>query len=655
MTADSLDALLDQFNQPGANILSLLQQFHTEAYARYWCQDPRLYRVAAWQLLRAGQPTRAFELVQEALVHHADQRELQYLRALALARGGNGTKAAEYVAELLQAPDLSERLQIEVPSLAGRLRKDRCLRAADPRPDAAAAADFYENAYLLSRDTFPGINAATTSQLAGRGDRAQHLAREVIERALQELEQPGRETDCWLRACLGEAHVLLGNLPEAARWYRQAVQLAAGRLGDIAAMRRNLLLLQRAQTIGSEIWELFQTGSVLVFSGHMIDHPERTTQRGLPPRFPADVDLEQRVAGAIGDALDELKVGVGYCSAACGADLLFAEQVLARGAELHVVLPFDRDDFCATSVDFGLEEMQGWRRRFEAVLGKATALHYATTERYLGEDALFHFANTIIQGLAIGRARQLGSVLHGLVVLDRASEQAIGGTASVAQQWRDPNRPLRVIDLARLRTESAAALSTLAAALPSESRALGGSSHRPREVMAMLFADVKNFSKLREEQAPAFFITFLNKVAEVIEVGKDRPIFQNTWGDGLYMVFDQVVACADFAMRLLDAIAATNWQQFGLPNDTTVRMGLHAGPVFRQRDPIIGRDNIFGSHVNRAARIEPVTTPGCAFASEQFAAALAVAAEHDFHCEYMGIVPLAKEFGHAPLYRLARA
>jgi class 3 adenylate cyclase len=67
---------------------------------------------------------------------------------------------------------------------------------------------------------------------------------------------------------------------------------------------------------------------------------------------------------------------------------------------------------------------------------------------------------------------------------------------------------------------------------------------------------------------------------------------------------------------------------------------------------VLGRDNYFGSHVSRAARIEPVTAPGCAFVSEQFAAALALTPDHDFVCEYLGLQPLAKEYDVCPLYRL---
>ena len=71
-------------------------------------------------------------------------------------------------------------------------------------------------------------------------------------------------------------------------------------------------------------------------------------------------------------------------------------------------------------------------------------------------------------------------------------------------------------------------------------------------------------------------------------------------------------------------------------------------------DAVIGKENYFGSHVSRAARIEPVTAPGCAFVSEQFAALLAVEPGHEFVCEYIGIEDLAKHYDRCPLYRLAR-
>jgi class 3 adenylate cyclase len=149
-------------------------------------------------------------------------------------------------------------------------------------------------------------------------------------------------------------------------------------------------------------------------------------------------------------------------------------------------------------------------------------------------------------------------------------------------------------------------------------------------------------------------VRFQQEVARILRTARVQPAFCNTWGDGLYLVFDTVRDCAEFALRLLDRMGHVPWDKLGLPADTTIRLGLHAGPVYPHWDRLVGRQNFFGSHVNRAARIEPVTTPGCAFVSEQFAAALAVESGHNFVCEYVGVEALAKGYDHCPLYRLER-
>ncbi len=653
-----IGSILSQLNLPGARVLDLLQVYQGQEYRKLWQHDARLYRAFGKKLIGAGHPTKGFELVREGLVYHEDDLDLKYLSALALARGGNIPKADEYVQEILKDPRVDERLMVETLSLAGRLAKDRydrAVAAALQRKLALESAQRYAHAHQLTGTSFPGINAATMFRLAGQRKKSRELAATVVRQANAEREQPGMENDYWLLATLGEANIILGDLAEAASWYRNAVQHAAGNLGDISSMRRNVLLLKRKLKVSDEILELFNIGSVVAFSGHMIDHPARG-EKGLPPRFPPDPELEQAVARAIEEKLDELGATIGYCSAACGSDILFAEAMRRRGAELHVVLPFDKDDFYYTSVDFGLPEMSDWRKRCDAVLAKPTEVHYATTENFLGDSVLFQFVNTFTQGLALSRAAQLGVEPYALVVLEPSAKKLMGGTAYFLDRWTAGGRQARTIDLAAIRsTVDLKPPTPMRAEKPPEPpettvpiRKMG------RRLHAMLFADVKNFSKLDEKLNPAFFTRFPSEVARILHVSKNKPIFWNTWGDGLYLVFANVVDCADFAMRLLHRIAKVDWEKMGLPKDTAVRMGIHAGPVYPWMDKIIRRKNFVGSHVNRAARIEPVATPGCAFTSEQFAAALIVEPGHDFICEYVGQRDLAKDFDRVPLYRLAR-
>src|ERR1700738_1696339 len=97
----------------------------------------------------------------------------------------------------------------------------------------------------------------------------------------------------------------------------------------------------------------------------------------------------------------------------------------------------------------------------------------------------------------------------------------------------------------------------------------------------------------------------------------------------------------------------TDWATLGWRDMSRIRICLHAGPVFCAFDPIIARDNYFGSSVTHAARIEPITPPGTVFASEAFASTLAASGEDRFVLEYVGLVGVAKGVGESRIYRLA--
>jgi class 3 adenylate cyclase len=74
--------------------------------------------------------------------------------------------------------------------------------------------------------------------------------------------------------------------------------------------------------------------------------------------------------------------------------------------------------------------------------------------------------------------------------------------------------------------------------------------------------------------------------------------------------------------------------------------------VYLGEDPVTGNVTAFGSNVNRAARIEPITPPGQVYVSQAFAALATAQNVPDFTCEYVGLLPLAKNFGTFPMYLL---
>jgi class 3 adenylate cyclase len=655
---NDLAGILKRLQRKGASALELLPVYQHGEYESLWRGQPDLHRAFVRKLIDEGHPTRAFELAREGLARHAGDPELTYLVGLALARGGNISAVEGCLTKLLQRTDLEAKLRIDAVSLEGRLYKDRYERSADATRKAElaarSAAAYRKAADILGANYFPRINAATMALLSGDSQQAKDLARTVIEQVEEERRQPDRAEDYWGLATLGEACLLLGRLDEAATWYQKAVAGASerGDVGSIASMRRNALLLREKLAISDELMRLFYMGSVVVFSGHMLDSPTRVSKDKLPPRFPADPQLIREVSGAIKEALADLNATIGFCSAACGSDILFAEQMLERHAELHIVLPFARGDFYSTSVDFASPEMKPWRVRFDALLERAKQVHYATTEAYLGDDVLFDFVSSFTQGLAIIRAKERGVIPQALAVLDAAAARRPGGTACFLDSCIQANLPVRVIDLAGLREGILG--STRSPSVPAEPAPAAAGDRMERQLKCMLFADVKDFSKIREEHSPQFFMRFLHEVDDALRSLKTAPTFSNTWGDGLYLVFDRVADGAQAAIRLLERAEQLNWKDMGLAETTPVRIGIHAGPVFSDMDPIIRRRNYFGSHVNRAARIEPVTMPGCAFTSEQFAALLAMEPGHEFVCEYIGVEPLAKQYDWCPLYRLTR-
>src|SRR5579863_544679 len=610
-------------------------------------KKPERYCELGQRAAELGHAPLAYEILRHGLMAYPQHQRLLYLTALASVKTGSYAAATDYLHKLVPRLKGRSDLYIEARSLEGRIAKDNWARLPSGREksDAGnAAVAAYESVYAASHSYFPGINAATMNVLLGRLPRGRELAREVHGLCLRKL-RGGRSSDHWLFATLGEASLLMDERQDALRWYRRAAAAAKKRVGDIATMRRQLRLLESVLSVGAELYGALAVPKVAVFTGHMLDRSGRSN-----PRFPSD--LEAAVGASIRAQLKDGAIGIGYCSAACGADILFIEQMRKRGAEVHITLPFNRDDFVATSVAFA---GTSWVRRFERALSSATSVTYAVQERYLGDDTLFEYTASLTQGAALLRAQQLETEALMLSVVDEDEAEQPGGTLSALAAWRKHHLPLRLIDLSELRADHMGH----SVGIPSAKNLPATSPHLPapasrRKIKTMLFADMVGFSKLQEEDTPAFLVHFLGEIARVIRASDVEPDFLNTWGDGLFLVFESASNAAEFALQLRDAVRDTPWHKHGLPADTNIRIGMHSGPVFPAVDPIIQKNNFFGSHVNRAARIEPVTAPGAVYISEQTAALLTASRSTQFACDFLGSVPLAKHFGDSVLYRLRR-
>jgi class 3 adenylate cyclase len=161
-----------------------------------------------------------------------------------------------------------------------------------------------------------------------------------------------------------------------------------------------------------------------------------------------------------------------------------------------------------------------------------------------------------------------------------------------------------------------------------------------RTIRTLMFADIVGYGRLPDSVIPGVQRKFWNAAARELAATATPARFANTWGDGLYAVFDAPRDGASFALRLADAMGA-------------IRIALHTGPVYAGHDPVIGRDNYFGASVTQEARVEPITPPGTVYTTATFAATLAADGERDYALEYVGKLALAKGHGESRIYRVS--
>ena len=470
--------------------------------------------------------------------------------------------------------------------------------------------------------------------VAGDRTHASELARRVI--AL--LNRDGDDS-YYAVATEAEAQLLIGNTAEAADLLQRAAQLHEGDFGALATTRRQLRLICQTLGLETELLSPLAGPGVAFFCGHII------APLGQPGRFPARD--EAVVAAAIAQILDADAPGYAYGALAGGADILWAEALLARGRELHVVLPFAREEFAERSV---ASCGPGWVERFDRCLAKATEVRYATADAYLGDDVLFRYGSEFAMGLALLRARYLDAEVRQLAVWDGRPAAGAAGTAIDVATWRRQGRHSTVVS-----PSGAITPDPDAQALPETARSDASTTRGGREVRAMLFGDVKGFSKLTDEQLPTFTREVLGAFAMVVERHEESVLHRNTWGDAIYVVLTDAATAASCALDLQEAIAAIDLEAAGLPAHLALRLGGHLGPVFPTHDPVLKELAFMGSHVSRTARIEPVTPPGEVYVTDAFAADLVLSGNREATCDYVGHMDAAKGYGKLRMYRLHRA
>lgn len=570
------------------------------------------------ETLKSGDMFALFELTREALAVRPDDPFVRYLQALAMARLGE-----PHAALRLYRHNRVEELGTEdAIALRGRLLKDLAVRASgDERIELfRQASSAYRRAYEMSAGYYSGINAATTSLLAGDTATASELAATIAKRP--DIARPG---DYYAAASGAEAILVQGRIEEAAALFEAARRRPDASPGLLASTARQVELIVDQLAIPRQqreaLLHIVRPTPVIHFCGHM---------------FQAGWDAEAELAASIRSILDEADVRIAYGPLACGADILVAEAVLERGGELHAVLPFAEDDFVATSVSVGGPE---WLPRYERVKAAASDLVFATQMRWVDDDQQFAYCSRLVMGLTQLRASVMQAEVFQLAVWDGVPATGVAGTGADVAAWKELGGVTRIVPVPRERP-------------PLAPVALVHKQTEARWALcSMLFADFAGFSRLDEDRLSQFLQVVMGRIAKVLDRHGEAVLSRNSWGDAVFAVIRSPSEAANIAVEIQRELSPELLQSIGLPAEGGMRISLHHGPIFEHFDAVQGARTFYGTEVTVAARIEPRVPVGAIYTTQPFAA-LIESDPNEYHFEYVGRIDLAKNYGARTLYRL---
>lgn len=371
------------------------------------------FRADAW--IKAGEALRKAERFDFALEHlerglEIDPGNLKGLRekgiclqrlACAGSPGHSLDRAREHYRNVLKTEAYST--DPETWALLGRVDKDAWTAAwqqPGKTPDQMREEAAYEDALLRTAidsytkgfrrnpgHYYSGINALTLMQLY------RHLTNDIrYDREIAAMAgavrfgaecEPDEGQRFWSLVTLGDLEVLVGTPDTVKAAYKDAI---ARNDKDWFALNSSLAQLKMLKDLGfkpdsvaaaiatfdhalqklAKPADKWQPRHVFLFSGHMIDAPDRPT-----PRFPPA--KEAIAAQKVFEALDQLGAGpddLTLTQGACGGDLLFTEACLQRGVKVNWLQPYREPDFIQNSV---VRCSETWRKRYLDAKAKLAA------------------------------------------------------------------------------------------------------------------------------------------------------------------------------------------------------------------------------------------------------------------------------------------
>lgn len=312
---------------------------------------------------------------------------------------------------------------------------------------------------------YNGINVVALASLIG------HVARETghpenamisnladiiaVVRLAASAKLEAESETVWARATLGELQLVIGDSPRALEEYEQAAADPSLTWFNIRSMCDQAQLFEKLSfqmgaveavlsLLEERLAELPHPSStfekIVVCSGHMIDGDGRKAERF--PERKAEF-IRERIAAL----LAKWDVGSGalaVCGGACGTDIIFAEECLARGATVRLLLAQEVPDFVLDSVHRAGPD---WVRRFHALREKSQV---ATQPGRLGsaphDVSIYARTNLWILNTARVEATDCSRIRALLVWDEKPTGDGPGGTSDFELRVRDLGGEIEIIN-----------------------------------------------------------------------------------------------------------------------------------------------------------------------------------------------------------------
>lgn len=543
---------------------------------------------------------RALNLRNDASV---DALRVNQLLALSTSKCGSPELAVEYLTGLYeQSPN-----DPETAGILGGIYKS-IFRKQQSTKYALLSRDTYAKNFEQTGNYYTGINAASMSVIAGKTQQGRELATRIIS----QLENTASTE--WEWASLAEAYMLTKNRDKALAAYSKARQLVGTDWGKVLSIHNQLWLLNHYLPVPKEVLRIFAPPVVVAFAGHMLDAPGRAT-----PRFPAT--LEQKVKDSIRSAIRTLRASIGYCSLACGGDILFAEVMAEEGAEVHVVIPFKQEDFIDTSIRFAGDN---WIERFSQLQQKYPTT-FITHDSYGGNDDLFSLLGRVIFGSAILRSQTYHQEPFLITVLSEFDmKRREGGTRDTVQLWPYPQRHTNINPDIMLAPGQPAT-----PGVPSQPYNRTLITNRPVlytaciELGGVLPMEVERIIKLIKSMAGEEQLSF--------KVYEER-------GNSMMLGLETDIGLMDILRAVWNSTAP-------FKTEKPLRVSLHAAPIYVNA-------TVDDHNLQALASISQFTPKGSICASFGFAAVLALYPKK-FQLDYVGVIKLKGDQSSTDLYQVS--